>query len=303
MLSEKPWKLDAIGRLVLNLWIGVLVGSLLVSLVNFSTDTIKGSGLIYFSLFFGALSFLAAALVLVNKPWAPESHLHRLISIAVCCFGGVLLAGLVQGFRTGPTAVSTLSMGIAMVSFQGAAIVFIDRFLREHQIGWGEAFGLDLPRLGRTLSRALLVGIVALPVAWFLGAMSVHALTWLQIEPKEQQSVQTLKATVSWGQRFFFGLTALVLAPVVEEFLFRGILYPTLKQIGHPRLAWWGSALLFALIHFNLATFASLTFLALMLTWLYEETNTLLAPIITHSFFNAANFYWLLWQQAVVPGY
>ena len=123
MLSGKSWKLDALGRLVLNLWICVLVGSLLVSLVNFSIDTKKDNGFIYFSLFFGALSFLAAALVLLNKPWAPESYLHRLISLAVCCFGGVLLTALVQGFRTGPAAVSMLNIGIAMVSFQGAAIV------------------------------------------------------------------------------------------------------------------------------------------------------------------------------------
>jgi membrane protease YdiL (CAAX protease family) len=302
MLSEKPWKLEAIGRLVLNLWICVLAGSLVISLVHFWTDTRKGNHLIHLSLFFVALGFLAAALVLVNKPWNPESYLRRLISLAVCCFVGVLMTASVQGARTGAAAVSMLNIGIAMVSFQGAALVFIGRFLREHQIGWAEAFGLDSPRLGRTLSRALLVGIVVLPVAWFLSAESIRTLTWLQIEPKEQQSVQTLKATVSWGQRFFFGLTALVLAPVVEEFLFRGILYSTLKQLGHPRVAWWGSALLFALIHFNVATFASLMFLALALTWLYEETNTLVAPVIAHSFFNAANFYWLLWQQAVAPG-
>jgi membrane protease YdiL (CAAX protease family) len=33
--------------------------------------------------------------------------------------------------------------------------------------------------------------------------------------------------------------------------------------------------------------------LALILTWLYERTGSLWAPIVTHSAFNAANFVWL----------
>jgi membrane protease YdiL (CAAX protease family) len=49
-------------------------------------------------------------------------------------------------------------------------------------------------------------------------------------------------------------------------------------------------------------TFVPLTILAVALTLLYEATDTLVAPIVTHSLFNAANFYWLLWQQAVAPG-
>src|SRR5882672_11464334 len=119
MLSERPWKLDAIGRLVLNLWICVLAGSLVMSLVQFWTDTSKGNSLIHLSFFFVALGFLAAALVLVNKPWNPETYLRRVISLAVCCFVAVLMSALVQRVRTGAAAVSMLNIGIAMVSFQG----------------------------------------------------------------------------------------------------------------------------------------------------------------------------------------
>jgi len=42
-------------------------------------------------------------------------------------------------------------------------------------------------------------------------------------------------------------------------------LYPWIKQSGFPRLALWGTAILFAAIHFNLATFIPLAALALML--------------------------------------
>ena len=89
---------------------------------------------------------------------------------------------------------------------------------------------------------------------------------------------------------------AIVLAPVAEEFLFRGLLYPFIKQLGWPRLAWIGVSLLFALIHLNAPTFLPLFVFALVLTWLYERTDCLLAPIVTHSLFNSANLLILFTQ-------
>jgi membrane protease YdiL (CAAX protease family) len=84
---------------------------------------------------------------------------------------------------------------------------------------------------------------------------------------------------------------------VAEEVLFRGILYPAIKQAGHPRVALWGTALLFAAVHMNLVTFLPLAVLALVLTALYERTNNLLAPITAHVLFNALNFVTLLVLQ------
>jgi hypothetical protein len=66
---------------------------------------------------------------------------------------------------------------------------------------------------------------------------------------------------------------AVVIAPVAEEFIFRGMLYPFVKQLGWPRLAWFGVSFLFALIHLDAAAFVPLFLLALALTWLYEKTD------------------------------
>ena len=87
-----------------------------------------------------------------------------------------------------------------------------------------------------------------------------------------------------------------MVAAVVEEMLFRGILYAASKQIGYPRIAAIGTAILFALFHVNLLTFASLTAVALGLIALYEFTDNLLAPIVAHAVFNASNLTMLFWQ-------
>jgi len=101
--------------------------------------------------------------------------------------------------------------------------------------------------------------------------------------------IADLTAKERYGALLFFVLMAVAVAPIAEEFLFRGILYPSIKQIGFPKLAAVGTALLFALIHVNLLTFASLTAVALVLIVLYEKTDNLLAPIIAHAIFNASN--------------
>lgn len=89
----------------------------------------------------------------------------------------------------------------------------------------------------------------------------------------------------------FFVCMAVLVAPIVEEILFRGILYPAIKQIGFPRLAAISTAIIFALFHVNLVTFASLTAVALGLIFLYEYTDNLFAPIIAHAVFNASNVF------------
>ena len=93
----------------------------------------------------------------------------------------------------------------------------------------------------------------------------------------------------SWWTRVYLGVFAVVIAPVAEEFIFRGVLYPFVKQLGYPRLAWIGVNFLFALIHMDAAALVPLFVLALALTWLYERTDNLLAPIAVHALFNATN--------------
>ena len=109
------------------------------------------------------------------------------------------------------------------------------------------------------------------------------------IHGSEELAVHLVEATKSLGGRIYMGLFAVVLAPVAEEFIFRGLLFPFIRQLGFPRLAWLGVSALFALIHWDAATFAPLFVLALALTWLYNQTGNLLAPITAHALFNAVN--------------
>jgi membrane protease YdiL (CAAX protease family) len=183
---------------------------------------------------------------------------------------------------------------ISTVSFHGVLFALVFFFLREHGVGWSQAFGFNAPRGVRALLLSVVTIVVVLPAAWVLGRISAEIMTVLQLEPVPQKTVTTLQQTVRLGPQVYMAVMAVLIAPTAEELLFRGILYPACKQLGFPRLALWGTALLFGAVHANLMTLIPLTLLAVALTLLYEATENLLAPIFAHSLFNLANFFFLM---------
>lgn len=299
MLSPKPWKPDAILRLLLSVFVCIFAGSILPNL--WQHPAAKGVGAKFIiPLTLLSLCGWAITLVLLNKPWRLESFERHLLQVLACFCVGLLAGALAARFsveRTG--TLSTGQMIIATLSFQGAAIFFIFRFVREHKTSWADGFGFR-----NNWRRALLLGVVVallfLPVGRGLQEASWQVMTHLphfKLSPEEQQAVTALRTAASWANRLALAAAAILLAPVAEEMLFRGILYPTVKQAGYPHLALWGTSLLFAAVHTNLVTFVPLTVLALALTALYERTNNLLAPITAHALFNALNFGLLLIQE------
>ena len=82
---------------------------------------------------------------------------------------------------------------------------------------------------------------------------------------------------------------ALFEAPLVEEPLFRGIVFRGLAKSMPIWAAMVASGFLFALIHVNAATFVPLWFLGVAFAWLYWKTNSILAPMTAHFLFNLLN--------------
>ncbi len=88
---------------------------------------------------------------------------------------------------------------------------------------------------------------------------------------------------------------AVVIAPIFEEVIFRGLAYPALKQR-------WGAvpaaglvSAAFALTHLHLPSFGPLFVLGIGLCLAYEVSGSLLAPMVMHALFNAVNLSMLLY--------
>jgi membrane protease YdiL (CAAX protease family) len=82
-------------------------------------------------------------------------------------------------------------------------------------------------------------------------------------------------------------LLAVVVAPLVEEFIFRGFLYGVTKKFAGPWAAMATSGLIFAAIHQNLPALPAYFLLACGLTLAYERTGSIWTPIAMHVLFNS----------------
>jgi membrane protease YdiL (CAAX protease family) len=103
-----------------------------------------------------------------------------------------------------------------------------------------------------------------------------------------QESVKLLQTTEDPMVLGLMGFAAVVVAPLCEELLFRGFLYPVAKKFTGPWLAAFSSALFFASAHGNLSALLPLFILGLLLVLIYEKTGSLWAPIAVHFCFNSA---------------
>jgi membrane protease YdiL (CAAX protease family) len=290
MLSVKPWKPEAVVRLLLSICICVYGGSVVLSILQ-QGGAKRSAGTI--PLMALSLGCLAAALVLVQKRWRFEHLRRRVLLLMVFFYAGIFLGALAQKMSgVSATEGSVGKMIVATLSFQGATLILIGGFLREHQSTWSEAFGF-LNQWPRAVLGGMVVALFFLPIGWAVQRSSMELLERIPRHPitiKEQQAVHALRIASSWFDRLALGLAAILLAPVAEEMVFRGILYPVLKQWGFRRLALWSTSLIFAAIHMNLGTFVPLLVFSLILTVLYEKTDNLLAPITAHALFNGMNF-------------
>jgi membrane protease YdiL (CAAX protease family) len=225
-----------------------------------------------------------------EKPWRLESFLRLLLRLLICFGVGALTANTL-GRLLGDEAAEKqlLPLIVSLVCLHGAGLVAIALFVREHNMSWAESFGFK-NEAGWAVVLGICAAIIVLPLCWWLQSEMVQLLARLGFDGGEQETVSLLRLADSVWKQILLGVFAIAVAPIAEELFFRGIIYPMLKQTGFPRLALWATALLFAVIHCNLTVFVPLTVLAIMLALLYEWTDNLLACIVVHSLFNAANF-------------
>lgn len=84
-----------------------------------------------------------------------------------------------------------------------------------------------------------------------------------------------------------FIILALLVAPICEEIIFRGIIMKGLINSGiSPKISIWVSAILFGLVHLNPWQFLGGALLGYLFGQVYYKTKSLLIPILLHFFNN-----------------
>ncbi|MFM1556427.1 MAG: CPBP family intramembrane glutamic endopeptidase [Limisphaerales bacterium] len=177
-----------------------------------------------------------------------------------------------------------------LVCLQCSMVALVFLLLRKSKSHWRAAFGpIGRPAFQLWLSPALFGMAFVLP-AFGLHYISQTVLAQLGHEPVVQEAVQMVMATEHPVEVGLQVVSVVIMAPIAEELLFRGILYNTIKHTGYPLAGMIISAALFALVHGSLALMLPLFVMGFALAWVYEKSGSIIAPMVMHATFNAINF-------------
>jgi hypothetical protein len=96
-----------------------------------------------------------------------------------------------------------------------------------------------------------------------------------------------------WSLRVLVFIVAAIVAPALEELLFRGIFQTVIRSfladLKHPQSAWLSigaSSMLFAAAHADAGHWPALFVLSICMGYSYEKSGSLFRPILIHSMFN-----------------
>lgn len=125
------------------------------------------------------------------------------------------------------------------------------------------------------------------------------------VDLEQAQDVGFKNITGSFDILYAF-LVIVVIAPVVEEIVFRGYLYGSLR----PRMPWWVAAVvvsvLFGLVHGQINVAIDTFFLSMVICYLRDRTGAIWSGIFVHSLKNALAFYILFvspeWVRQLLMG-
>ncbi len=203
--------------------------------------------------------------------------------LAILSAVGVLMATtLIQGVigrlaegKILPFETDVLSAVLDAVSVGALAVVVLSWLgVRRKQSG---------TRLGRRYTLLLTADVAALSV-------TISMLIFLAPERfgiKEEPSFVILRSTHGTNLLLFL-IAIVVIGPMSEELLFRGLVYNAIVTCSSPVIAAIISSAFFALAHLNLILFVPIFCVSLLLTYLYQRSGSLYPSMIVHGLVNAS---------------
>ena len=109
----------------------------------------------------------------------------------------------------------------------------------------------------------------------------------INIDLEEQIPLKLLSDITNVFFLTLFVFQIIIIAPIVEELMFRGYVYRVLKSKSNKNVACIVTSIVFSFLHFNVAAFVPLFVFSMCLTKAYEDSSDIREPIVMHSLFNA----------------
>lgn len=166
---------------------------------------------------------------------------------------------------------------------------------------WREQLGVHLDREGlRNGGYGFVAGLILYPVIAFVVGLPLTIL-FSALSGEEATTPDQLPPHLTGAAVVASVILAVLIAPVVEETYFRGILFRSIRD----RHGFWPGALisgvLFGLVHWVPSPWQDavllqtiMVFTGIALAWIYERRGSLLANVAAHMAFNAVGIVLIL---------
>jgi membrane protease YdiL (CAAX protease family) len=206
----------------------------------------------------------------------------------VAYFVGQLAAGLMFGVGLAVTGADPENVSLGLVGLGGQVLglaLAVAYLVGRRRLTWR----LLGPVRPGWLQVALGLGV---GVVGTIGAYTINAILVTLVGAEDPVEQEILQEVLVGGRATILAiLVAVVMAPLVEEVLFRGLLFQSMRR----RVGLWPAALLstavFAVVHVEIifsqpVALAGLFALGTFLAWAFHRTGSLVVPIIGHAVFN-----------------
>lgn len=225
----------------------------------------------------------------------------ELVLLSLAAFVGMSVVAVLTLLSILPAdqAWSAIAAGPILLGISGASYVVLERALAS-----GEARPLELPE-GRR--RAGFLAGVLIAFGAVLAAMigsTVLALAQeavLSIEVEEQRTILELVERGDPLDLTLLAVSAVILAPITEELLFRGMFFRRLRQQAGAVAAWTLPALAFAVAHWNPVGLLVYVWLGSVFAGAYVLSGRLWVAMLAHAGHNAFALTMLLYAPDVLP--
>ena len=159
-----------------------------------------------------------------------------------------------------------------------------------------QLFSAEDSTLKSFMLKGVIYGIAAIPPVIIITVIMSMVIGDLGLVSESQPVIDWLtNPETTVVTRIVIIVCAVIIAPVIEEVIFRGILFPAVLKNNSFIPATLLVGCIFSLVHFHAPSFLSILVLNIFFCAGYASTGSLVTPIVMHMIFNAtATFFALI---------
>ncbi len=215
----------------------------------------------------------------------PLSPLSAVPVMLVTILFAVMAAVQTKQSPATPPSASALLLGAGLYSV--ALLITVFGCLSYSRTGFRAAFGMDACPWPVAVRKGIRYGLEILPLVLLVSIVVSCIGEHLGFDMKAQQIFDCLNdPSASVGVRAALMFCAVGAAPILEELLFRGVLFSVVLK---GRTFLFGAlltSLYFALMHLHAPSLLSLLVLSVGFSAGYAATGSILTPVVMHALFN-----------------